>query len=181
MKAPCASAVQAASLALAVGRAALLALPACVGSGSFVGNVYRDPQVAFRVDPAPPGWQTINVSDADVVFRDAAHEASILINGRCIPADGDAPLSSLTEHLIMGTTDREYLLEETLPLDAREARHTVLKAKLDGVLMGYDVFVMKKNGCVYDIVYVGAPASMQAGTPSFETFARGFHTLSGGG
>jgi|HubBroStandDraft_2_1064218.scaffolds.fasta_scaffold98486_2 hypothetical protein len=173
MKAPCASAVQAASLALACA--------SCVGSGSFDGNVYRDPQVAFRVDPAPPGWQAIRVSQADVVFRDSAHEASILVNGRCIPADGDAPLSALTEHLIMGTTDREYLVEETLPLDAREARHTVLKAKLDGVLMGYDVFVMKKNGCVYDLVYVGSPESMSAGAPPFEAFARAFHTLSVGG
>ena len=72
----------------------------------------------------------------------------MLINGRCIPEDGDAPLSSLTDHLIMGTTERQFTTEETVPLDAREARHSLLKAKLDGVVMAYDVYVMKKNGCV---------------------------------
>jgi hypothetical protein len=161
--------------------AAALAVGACGTTGSVESGVYRDAHVAFHIDPVPSGWHAIRVSNADLVFRDAAHEASILINGRCIPQDGDAPLSALTEHLLMGTTAREFLLEETLPFDSREARHTVLRAKLDGVVMGYDVFVLKKNGCVYDLVYVGDPTAMQAGSPAFETFAKGFHTLSSGG
>jgi hypothetical protein len=156
---------------------ALALFAGCGSSTSFESGVYRDAHVAFRVDPVPAGWRSIRVSDADLVFRDAAHEASVLVNGRCIPEDGDAPLASLTEHLLMGTTERDFLVEETIPLDSREARHTVLKAKLDGVLMGYDIFVMKKNGCVYDLVYVGDPAAMQAGAPTFESFAKGFHTL----
>jgi hypothetical protein len=158
-----------------------LLLAACGASSSFESGVYRDAQVAFHVDPIPPSWHSIRVSDADLVFRDAPHEASILVNGRCIPEDGDAPLASLTEHLIIGTTARDFVLEETLPFDSREARHTVLKAKLDGVLMGYDIFVMKKNGCVYDLVYVGDPGAMPAGAPAFEAFAKTFHTLAPGG
>jgi hypothetical protein len=153
------------------------AVSGCAASASFEAGVYRDGQVAFRLSPVPSEWRPIHVSDADLVYRDDPHEASVLINGRCIPENADAPLSSLTEHLIMGTTDREFATEETIPFDAREARHTVLKAKLDGVTMAYDVFVMKKNGCVYDLVYVGDPERMQAGVPAFEQFARGFHTL----
>jgi hypothetical protein len=164
-------------LSLAASAVLAAALPGCPGSSSFESGVYRDAHVAFRVDPVPPSWHPVRVSDADLVFRDAAHEASILVNGRCIPEDGDAPLESLTLHLLMGTTAREFLLEETIPLDSREARHTVLKAKLDGVLMGYDIFVMKKDGCVYDLVYVGDPGVMQGGTPTFEAFARRFRTL----
>ena len=156
---------------------AIVIASGCGPSTSFEAGVYRDAQVAFHIDPVPAGWRPIRVSDADLVFRDAAHEASVLVNGRCIPEDGDAPLASLTEHLLMGTTERDFLLEETIPLDSREARHTVLKAKLDGVLMGYDIYVMKKNGCVYDLVYVGDPAELRAGAPSFESFAKGFHTL----
>ncbi len=142
-------------------------------------GVYRDGQVAFRLQPLPSDWHPIHVTDADLVFRDAAHEASVLVNGRCLPETADTPLSSLTEHLIMGTTERQFSTEETVPLDSREARHSMLKAKLDGVLMSYDIFVMKKNGCVYDLVYVGDPAKMQAGIPAFEQFARGFHTVEG--
>ena len=28
---------------------------------------------------------------------------------------------------------------------------------LDGVPMAYDIFVLKKDGCVYDLVYVAPP------------------------
>jgi hypothetical protein len=156
-----------------------LAASGCGASASFEGGVYRDHDVSFRLQGAPREWRSVRVSDADVVFRDDAHEASVLINGRCIPESADAPLNALTEHLIMGTTDRQFSVEETLAFDAREARHSVLRAKLDGVVMGYDLYVMKKNGCVYDLVYVGDPERMQAGMPAFEQFARGFHTLEG--
>ena len=85
----------------------------------------------LRSNPYRAAGRAIQVSDADLAFRDDAHEGSVMVNGRCIPDDGDAPLSSLTEHLIMGTTDRKFLLEETVPMAAREARHLVLQAKLE--------------------------------------------------
>jgi hypothetical protein len=154
-------------LALAV------ASSACASSVSFSGGVYRDAHVAFQIGAIPTGWRSIDVSDANVAFRDDAHDASILVNG-------DAPLASLTAHLIIGTTARQFLVEETIPMDAREARHTVLQAKLDGVLMAYDIFVLKKDGCVYDLVYVGVPEDVRAGAPEFERLARGFRTVARG-
>jgi len=151
----------------------------CATGASFDGGVYRDGPIAFQLSPLPASWRPIHVSDADLVFRDDAHEASILVNGKCIHENEDAPLTALTEHLIMGTTERAFTTEETVPFDAREARHSVLQAKLDGVVMAYDVFVMKKNGCVYDLVYVGDPGQLAAGAPAFEQFARGFRTVGG--
>ena len=44
--------------------------------------------------------------------------------------------------------------------------------------MNYDVFVLKKNGCVYDFVFVGDPAKSEAGLETFESFVGTFHTLS---
>ncbi len=157
-----------------------VAASACASSGSFAGGVYRDANVAFQLQTVPSDWRPIHVSDANLAFRDDAHEASVMINGRCIPDDGDAPLASLTEHLIMGTTERKFLVEETVPLDAREAQHTVLEAKLDGVRMAYDIFVLKKNGCIYDLVYVGPPDAIRAGAPGFEQLARSFRTIGRG-
>jgi hypothetical protein len=142
--------------------------------------VYRDAHVAFRLEGVPSGWRPIRVSDASLAFRDDAHAASVLVNGRCIPDDGDAPLSSLTGHLLLGTTERQFLVEETVAMDEREARHTVLQAKLDGVLMAFDIFVLKKNGCVYDLVYVGTPDDARGGALEFERLARGFRTVDRG-
>jgi hypothetical protein len=157
-----------------------VAATACASGGSFVGGVYRDANVAFHIEAVPGDWRTIHVSDANLAFRDDAHAASILINGRCLPDDGDAPLSSLTAHLIMGTTERKFLLEETIPMDARDARHTVLEAKLDGVRMAYDIFVLKKDGCIYDLVYVAAPDDLRTGAPAFEQLARAFRAVGRG-
>jgi len=46
-------------------------------------------------------------------------------------------------------------------------------AKLDGVLMEYDLYVTKKDGCVTDLVYVAPPQGFAAGVPDFERFATG--------
>jgi hypothetical protein len=75
----------------------------------------------------------------------------------------------------MGTTDRTVDSQEVVPFDGREAMHTLLRAKLDGVPMQYDLYVMKKDGCVYDIVYVASPDRFAQGSPEFERFARATH------
>jgi len=159
-----------------------LAAAGCNGAAkTYDAGVYRSGNVAFRVGPTPKSWQRIEVNDASLAFRDDAREASILVNGRCGQKDDDTPLPALTNHLLMGTTEREYVREGTIPFDAREAHHTVLRAKLDGVPMAYDVYVMKKDGCVYDLVYVAPPARFDEGARDFERFAAGFHTLPGSG
>ena len=163
----------------------LLALESsCAGCGSsrasFDGTVYKSGLVAFQVPAVPGGWRKIDVTDAALAFRDDAHDASVLVNGRCAEKDGDAPLLALTNQLVMGTTERSVTVEETIPFDAREARHTRMNAKLDGVLQAFDIFVLKKDGCVYDFVYVGDPERAEAGVADFERFVRGFHTMAAG-
>jgi hypothetical protein len=81
----------------------------------------------------------------------------------------------------MGTTDRHFTREETVPFDGREARHTLLDARLDGVGMRFDIFVLKKDGCVFDLVHVApatAPGSGEAAA-EFEGFAGAFHAAVG--
>ena len=121
----------------------------------------------------PSTWRRIDVEGADLAFRDDARQASVLLDVRCGARDDDAPLSILTDHLIMGTTERQVEVEETIPFDGREAMHRVLRAKLDGVPMQYDIYVMKKDGCVHDLVYVAPPDHFAEGSPEFERFSLG--------
>ena len=153
-----------------------LVLVACGGS-SFDGTVYRGNGIAFRVPPAPPSWQRIDVSHAALAFRDEANDATIAVNGRCGDAAQDTPLTSLTQHLFLQFTEREILKREVIPFDGREAMHSVVVAKLDGVPKKFDVWVMKKDGCVYDLLFIARQSGYDAGVVEFQRFARGFSTL----
>lgn len=151
------------------------------GRGSFDGGVYQRGPIAFRLPEPPPSYRVVEVSSASLAFRDEAHEASVLVNARCLSADDRTPLVALTNHLLIGATEREYVSQELEPFDGREALRTRLKAKWDGVPMMIDLFVLSKDGCVYDFVYVGAPGSYDRGGALFASFVRGFHTLPGSG
>jgi hypothetical protein len=159
---------------------ALLAalLPAgCGHAQSLDDGVFRAGNVAVRVGPVPAGWRRIRVDGADLAYRDDARGGSTLFNVRCANRDDDAPLAVLTNHLIMGTTDRTFDAQDTIPFDRREALHTLLRAKLDGVPMQYDIYVMKKDSCVYDLVYVAPPGRFAEGAADFERFAVGLQTV----
>ena len=172
------------SLARACGAMGVLcALTACGAHGrSFEGGVFREgSQIAFKVPDPPPTWRKVEVSHASVSFHDDAAGASILVNAQCKKSDEDTPLAALTAHLLIGTTERDQKAQETIPFDGREALHTKLLAKLDGVPLAFDIFVLKKDGCIYDFVYVGEPSRAERGALTFEPFVKGFHTLRGSG
>jgi len=158
----------------------VLAVACSPAAPTFEGGVYRAPGVAFGVGEVPSSWHRVDVEDPDsLAFHDDVG-SSVLVNARCNLRADDVPLVALTNQLIIGTTDREFVKEETIPLDRREARHTILRAKLDGVPLMWDVYVMKKNGCVYDVVLVTAPEHFEQHTAAFERFATGLHTVSEG-
>jgi hypothetical protein len=163
-------------LALAVLPLALAAA-ACGHGDSFDGGILHKGDLSVRVGPIPAQWTRVRIEGADLAYRDEAREGSTMFDVRC-GRSSDAPLTVLTEHLIMGTTGRDFVTQETLPLDGREALHTLMRAKLDGVPMQYDIYVMKKDGCVYDLVYVAPPARFTAGAADFERFATGLRATS---
>ncbi len=61
-----------------------------------------------------------------------------------------------------------------MPLDRREALHTHLDAKLDGVPMTLDLYVMKRNGCIFDLSYAAPPDAFARGYGDFQRFVDGF-------
>lgn len=158
----------------------LLLVTACGASrasSSFEGGVYRDGVIAFQVPPPPASWKRVDMSNASLAYRDDEHGASVLLNARCSKPDQDTPLVALTNQILIGSTEREFSSQELEPFDHREALHSKLRAKWDGVPKHLDLFVAKKDGCIYDFVWIGE----KEGTTDFETFVRGFRTLQGSG
>jgi hypothetical protein len=155
----------------------LLSLFAACGGSSLKGSVYRGDGLAFALGEAPPTWRRIQVTGTRLAFRDDEAESTVLVNGRCGKDGDDVPLLALTQHLFMRFTDRELVEQTIVPMDGREAMHTIMRAKLDGVPKVFDTYVLKKNGCVYDLVGIWAVGKFEPYGPAFERFASGFHTL----
>ncbi len=168
--------VQAPALALAVLGCAVL-VGGCGGGSALEASVYQGDGFSFRVGDIPADWQPIEVSDAALAFRDGGAGGTIVVNGRCDRDGEDVPLASLTQHLFLRFTEREIQKEETVPFDGREALHTVVTAKLDGVPKSFSVWVLKKDGCVYDLVYIADPQRFAGGVAEFDAFAQELRAL----
>jgi len=152
-----------------------LMLAGCASSG-FDGSVYHDEDIRFRVGPVPNSWRRLEVQDTRLAFRDDAANATVAVNGRCGLDGDDVPLASLTQHLFLQFTEREQISQAKVSLDGREALRTEINAALDGVKKRYLVYVLKKNSCVYDFMYI-AEASAPASRAEFERFVQGFAAL----
>ncbi|MEO7330685.1 MAG: hypothetical protein ABI193_19070 [Minicystis sp.] len=153
-----------------------LALSGC-GGPSFDGTTYRSPSFSFRVGTPPERWRRIDISYAALAFRDEAADATIAVNARCGVDGEDVPLAALTQHLFLAFTEREIVEQTVVPFDGREAMHSRVSAKLDGVPKNFDVWILKKDGCVYDLYLISDPSRHAVDAADFDRFVHGFATV----
>jgi hypothetical protein len=151
----------------------------CVACGgpSFDGSTYRGNGMAFRVGPVPETWRAVEIEEALLAYRDDQKSATVAVNGRCGKDGDDVPLQALTHHLFLHFTDRDVVSQQVMPMDGREALRTEIRAELDGVPKHYTVYVLKKDGCVYDFLHIADSGAPAEGRAEFERFVRGFATL----
>jgi hypothetical protein len=152
-----------------------VALTACASS-SFDGRVFRDDGMAFEVGPVPSAWRSIDVDGSLIAYRDDRSSSTVALSGRCGLDGDDVPLEALTHHLFLHFTQRNLVKQARVKLDERDALRSELVAELDGVSMHYVVYVLKKDGCVYDFMHVSGGGDA-AGVEAFERFVHGFGTL----
>jgi hypothetical protein len=159
--------------ALGVAFSASVLLAAC--APAFDGRVYHGQGYSFEVPPPPSAWRPIDVTGSAVAFETDGASATILVGGRCDRDGEDVPLRSLVQHLFLQFTDRTIHDERVEPFDEREAMRVELSAKLDGVERRFVAWVLKKDGCVYDVLLASEPGEFASIQPDFDAWARGFH------
>jgi hypothetical protein len=145
------------------------------GGASLRDGVYADGAVRYRIGALPAGFAPVEVDDNDLAFY-APGAGTISVNSTCTDYE-DVPLSALVNHLLFETTERRFLLEEVVTLDGRAARHVVVQAELDGVPLELELYVMKKNGCVFDLAHVRHPGVEPAARAAFTGFVARFALL----
>jgi hypothetical protein len=67
------------------------------------------------------------------------------------------------------------LSQERVPSSKREAMHSIATGKLDGVPRKLELFVLKKDGCVYDIVLDASPQHFGSARVAFARVCDSFH------
>lgn len=154
-----------------------LCLPLSCSSGgvSLEGSTVSSRDLSYDIGPVPSRWRPITIADNDLAWF-LPDTASIVHVDHTCERTQDTPLAALVQHLLIGFTQRETVLEETVPLDRREARHVVVRARLDGVPRTIELYVMKKDGCVFDLGLIAPPDRYESARAEFTAFATGFRT-----
>ena len=131
-------------------------------------------QVCYTVGALAPDWRMVHQESASAGWFNDRADAVIETNATCRDDADAAPLKALTRELLVGYTERHISDETMVPLLGREALRTRLTAKLDGVPMQLELYVIKRNGCIFDISYAAPPDRFAAGAPDFARFVASF-------
>jgi hypothetical protein len=130
--------------------------------------------VCYVVGPLDGNWRMVHLQSAGAGWFNNVAGAIIESNATCRDDAEAAPLKALTRELLVGYTERQFLDEQLVRMQAREALRTQLIARLDGVPMRLEIYVLRRNGCVFDLAYAAPPRSFAVAEPDFARFVAGF-------
>jgi len=159
-----------------------LALALTAGCAGWRGDTYyahRSPpkiarkEITFRFGDPGPGWQPVrNLKNVQVAWIHRDLGGAIEIHAQC-DDQGDSSLDQYTDHLRIDWTSWDVESQEQTRLLGRAALHTVVTAELDGVPRRNELWVVKKNGCLFDLRYSAAPEHFEAGRAAFAEVVAG--------
>ena len=128
----------------------------------------------YRVGDLGTDWRAIASRGGQIGYFNSLVGGVIQGNVTCRDDAADVSLGNLTDHLLIGYTERRVRSTALLPFARREALRTVVEAKLDGVPLVLDLYVMKRNGCIFDLSFAAPPDGYEHGLPDFRRFVDGF-------
>lgn len=141
-------------------------LAACAGAQLRDGR-FENERVRYALEEPGAGWAMLRVPGANAAWRHETLSAALLVNSHCEGVD-DAPLDVLTRHLVMGWSDVTLGEAQPRTVAGRAALETMAEASLDGIPRRLRLLVVKKDGCVYDVVLDARPETFDAALPAFE-------------
>jgi hypothetical protein len=127
-------------------------------------------------------WRPVREEDVgkgiQVAWIERETVSMIQIHAQC-DEHGDSSLAQYTDHLRIDWTDWEIIEQEEGQLIGRAALRTLVDAELDGIARRNEVWVVKKNGCIFDLIYSAPPADFAAGRGDFQRVVQGFQFPAG--
>ncbi len=147
-------------------RLSLLSIWLLTGLGCGNHLHWRDGRVQhrkleFEIAHPGPEWSQLKIADRGTAAFEQRDGAVREVGGHC-GRRHDIPLEVLRRHLMIGFRDVTMLEERRQRLAEREALYSHMRASLDGVPRELRMVVLKKDGCVFDLLEIGAPSATPA-------------------
>ncbi len=142
----------------AAGFGAVLVLTGCaVHEGP--GDGYRSSK-GYRVSLPGQDWRVVHESRADLEFQHRQAPAAMLVNASCDPRLAGRTLEALRREILAGFSDRDVQERDGALVAGREAAHIVVDGQetREGERVRLELYVVKGDRCVYDLVYAAPPA-----------------------
>ena len=156
--------------------AAALTLASCATPGPRVEQGVFRVSEQFRVTVPGPQWEAVSNARADLELRHRAGDAGMLANAECGGGYARADLRALTRRLFVGFRGREVLERGPAEVAGMPAAHAVIEGGVAGEdrRVRVEAFIIKSEGCVYDLVYVAPADAYAERRADFERFVASF-------
>jgi hypothetical protein len=122
-------------------------------------------------------WEVASDSGADLELRHRQARAGMLVNASCAPRLIERTAGVLSREMLAGFSARVVQEEETTSVTDREATRVVVEGQggPGRDRMRVELYVVRGDRCIYDLLYVAAPADFTTWRGDFrqlvETFA----------
>lgn len=133
------------------------------------GDVYRSSK-GYRVSLPSQDWRVVNDSHADLELRHRQAPAAMLVNASCDPRLADRPPEALRREILAGFSEREVQERDAVVVAGREAGHLVVDGRYrpQDERVRLELYVLKGERCVYDLLYAAPPADFERWRPDFQ-------------
>ena len=146
----------------------VFAIVGCAGTRIEEG-VFRGPN--YRVT-LPADWDVIADGRADLALSQRTGGGAMLVNATCEGRETGRPLDVLMRHLLFGLRDRRVVERDEMAVNGHPAARALFEGSTDaGPVLG-EAYVVKRAGCVYDLLYVAPTASFAEGREVFRRFVQ---------
>lgn len=135
-----------------------------------------NPAVWTRLTDKQQGGDMKNPEATATEIPDAAYQSSksaavISINSSCRTGEtSEVDLKALANQLTYGLSNISQRSERNLTLQGTKALQTTVQGKLNQNEIALRTVVLRKNGCIYDLLYMAPPARFAENEPDFERF-----------
>lgn len=119
-------------------------------------------------------WRPLSQKGTQVAWYNDGLDAVIVLDSQC-EMHGDSSLEQFTDHLRIDFREWEVVSQDRVTLVQRDAVRTVVLASIDGVIKTQmEIYVVKKDGCLFDLEYIAPPRSFESGRGDFAKVVNGF-------